>query len=188
MKIAILLVGVLTITLFSPRVATATIWYVHPDSNLNSIQAGLDSCHPGNDAGIQVIDYKAHAGSNHYWRMYRGNPERTGYYGDLVGVDEGLSQAESRTFLYQNYPNPFDHTTVISYQLSNTTWVDLSIYNLMGQKIKTLTEGIRKPGLYHENWSRRDAHGKRVSSGIYFYRLQTRKSSQTKKMVLLDDL
>lgn len=139
----------------------------------------------GNDNGIHVIDYKSNAGTNHYWNMYRGNPERTGYYGDLVAMKERPTEAKYRIYLYQNYPNPFYSTTVIPYQLSRPARVDLSIYNIMGQKIKTLTKGKREAGVYREYWDRRDERGNRVSAGIYFYRLQTENFSLIRKMVLL---
>lgn len=141
----------------------------------------------GNNDGIQVIDYKSEVGSNRCWNMYRGNPQRTGYYGDYVGIEEKQSPTEYKVGLYQNYPNPFGEITAISYQLSNSTRFDLSIYNVMGQKVKTLVKGVNEPGLHRAHWDRTDTCGKRVSSGIYFCRLQTERVSQTRKIVLLDE-
>lgn len=94
--------------------------------------------------------------------------------------------------LQQNYPNPFNPTTTISYTLraaksSNreATKTFLAVYNIMGQKVKTLVDEIQTPGHYDIEWNRTNDHGKKVASGIYFYRLLRGDDSETKKMVLL---
>ena len=83
-------------------------------------------------------------------------------------------------FLEQNYPNPFNPATVISYQLSAYSFVKLNIYNVLGQKIKTLVNKYQKAGNYKVIFN---ASG--LASGIYFYELTAGSFSQTKKMILL---
>ncbi len=82
--------------------------------------------------------------------------------------------------LYQNYPNPFNPTTVISYQLPAVSEVELSVYNLMGQKVATLVSEKQNAGLHQVEW---DARG--LASGIYYYQLKSGTFQQVKKMVLL---
>ena len=87
--------------------------------------------------------------------------------------------------LNQNYPNPFNPTTVISYSIHKTTKVQLAVYNVLGQKIRTLFNDMQEQGIYKVIWDGNDDVGKAVASGIYFYRLITDGHSQTRKMILL---
>lgn len=82
--------------------------------------------------------------------------------------------------LSQNYPNPFNPQTTIELELPKQTVVDLSIYNILGQKVTTLVNGEVPAGLHTYTWN---AGGN--SSGIYFYRLTTENGIETKKMTLL---
>ncbi len=97
---------------------------------------------------------------------------------------EDLSAPEKFT-LQQNYPNPFNPETRISYSIGKTAAIDISIFNMAGEKIITLFNGHRNPGHYHELWNGRDERGYEVSSGIYFCRLRSVKKTITKKMTLL---
>ncbi len=85
-----------------------------------------------------------------------------------------------RYSLDQNYPNPFNLTTVISYQLPVNSKVDLSIYNLLGQKVATLVNKKQPTGGYQVEW---DAIN--LSTGVYYYKLQTGEFQQVKKMILM---
>ncbi|MGD8782209.1 MAG: T9SS type A sorting domain-containing protein [Ignavibacteria bacterium] len=82
--------------------------------------------------------------------------------------------------LLQNYPNPFNPSTVISYNIPEHSLVTLNIYNLLGEKIKTLVKQEQTPGKYQIKFD-----GNNFPSGIYFYQLKTDKFQQTKKMLLL---
>jgi hypothetical protein len=87
--------------------------------------------------------------------------------------------------LSQNYPNPFNPETDIKYTLQKSALVTLEIYNLLGQKIQTLTHEYQPAGSYHLVWHGKNEAGQGVSSGIYLYRLEVNGVSQTKRMVLL---
>ncbi len=82
--------------------------------------------------------------------------------------------------LTSNYPNPFNATTVISYEIPGAGNVKLDIYNLLGQKVETLVEEYQEKGKYEVVWD-----GYEISSGIYFYKLTTQDVSLAKRMVLL---
>ncbi len=87
--------------------------------------------------------------------------------------------------LEQNYPNPFNPITTIEYNLIESGNVDLTIYNIKGQKIKTLHQGFKQAGDHNVVWNGTDTNNRKVSSGIYYYRLRTKEDTDTRKMVLM---
>ncbi|MCK4372045.1 MAG: T9SS type A sorting domain-containing protein [candidate division Zixibacteria bacterium] len=82
--------------------------------------------------------------------------------------------------LSQNYPNPFNPTTVIAYGLPVAQRVNLTIYNVLGQTVATLVDGVQQAGPKQAEWNASDN-----SSGVYFYRLTTEQNTETRKMLLL---
>lgn len=89
------------------------------------------------------------------------------------------------TSLAQNYPNPFNPKTTIEYTLAARAEVGVGIYDAAGSLVVRLAEGTREPGTHRVEWDGRDAHGKAVGSGVYFYRLEGVKGIAPRKMVLL---
>jgi len=82
--------------------------------------------------------------------------------------------------LGQNYPNPFNPTTSINYSLPQSSYVLLEVYDMMGQKISTLVDGVKSPGTHTTTFDATD-----LSSGTYIYRITTNGFSETKKMFLI---
>ncbi|MCK5051453.1 MAG: S8 family serine peptidase [Candidatus Cloacimonetes bacterium] len=91
------------------------------------------------------------------------------------------------TALISNYPNPFNPTTTISFSLATESAenTELIIYNLRGQKVKTLVNEKLDIGIHQVVWNGDDKNGKPISSGLYFYKLKSGSLEQTKKMILL---
>ena len=87
----------------------------------------------------------------------------------------------ARFQLFDNYPNPFNLSTIISYQLPVNSMVKLKVYNSIGQEIETLVDQFQSAG-YHSSLLTLSSS---LSSGVYFYRLITDNSVSTKKMILL---
>ena len=87
--------------------------------------------------------------------------------------------------LSQNYPNPFNPSTTIEFQLPQREYVTLSIYNTLGQKIRTLINKELSAGSYKIEWDGKNEGGKSVSSGVYLYKLESAETSVSKKMMLL---
>lgn len=96
-----------------------------------------------------------------------------------------LTHAPRKFALRQNYPNPFNPTTSIRFELPQECNLQLVIYNLRGQAIRTLAEGKRKAGYYDIIWEGRDQSGEQVASGVYLVRLQAGSFVKVIKMSLI---
>jgi glucose/arabinose dehydrogenase len=73
--------------------------------------------------------------------------------------------------LWQNYPNPFNSGTLIRFDLAQNGYVDLSLYNLAGQRVRALVDGWREAGTYGAGWDGRDGEGRVLASGVYFFKI-----------------
>ncbi len=89
------------------------------------------------------------------------------------------------TQLLGNYPNPFDQSTIIKFGLKENTKVLLEIYNIKGQKVRTLLNNEKKAGYHNIIWDGKDENSHRVGSGIYFYQLTTENYKNIRKMILM---
>lgn len=87
--------------------------------------------------------------------------------------------------LEQNYPNPFNPSTIIRYQLSEVTDVELTIFNTLGQKVRTLVNKKQIAGTYQIYWDGRNEKGIQMPSGVYLYRLNAGSFIKTRKMLLI---
>ncbi len=98
----------------------------------------------------------------------------------LVGIEISDNNNPTKFDLMQNYPNPFNPTTKISYTLSETSQVELTVFNSLGQSVATLFNGVQTSGNYSI-----DFNGKNLATGVYFYRLKVNEKIFVKKMMLL---
>ena len=106
------------------------------------------------------------------------------YGADPVGVFDDPIPVTN--YQLTNYPNPFNPETTMVFNLPEAGQVQLDIYNIKGQKVKTLLDCYMSPGRSEMLWNSKDDNGKRVSSGVYFYRLNVNdKIEKIKKMLLL---
>jgi len=87
--------------------------------------------------------------------------------------------------LLQNYPNPFNPETKIAYTIPEEIQVELSVYNLKGQKVINLSNGIETAGKHVVVWNGKDKNKNDVSSGVYFYKLSVGKTTIKRKMILI---
>lgn len=93
---------------------------------------------------------------------------------------ESILSSQRTFFLSQNYPNPFNPSTKIRFALPERANVNLSIYNLLGEKVTELVNGELDAGYHETQWN-----ASRFASGVYFYTLQAGKFFETKKLILL---
>lgn len=122
---------------------------------------------------------------------YRDEPmEHQNLMGQMIinqttAVDDPQSVPVALISTVTNYPNPFNPTTTISFKLAQATNVEIGIYNLKGQLVRTLLKDSKSAGLHHEIWNGLDAQGKGVGSGIYFYRINADHETRSGKMILI---
>ena len=99
---------------------------------------------------------------------------------------EALHIVQPKTFnLSANWPNPFNPETSLRYALPEAAQVKLEVYDMLGQKVRTLVTGLQNVGQYTVQWDARNDLGHSVASGLYFYRIEAGNFVQTRKMTLL---
>jgi len=122
-----------------------------------------------------------------------GDKTQIAYYGALGVVKPTATSiqqpATSHYELFANYPNPFNPTTTITYQIPQAGRVSLKIYNMLGQVVRTLVDADVTPGVHTAAWDSKNDRGELVASGVYIYRLVAGDASdskvvKTKKMLL----
>jgi len=102
---------------------------------------------------------------------------------DLLVLDDvGLPDVFA---LHNNYPNPFNPVTNILYDIPEVSDVTLEIYNLMGQRVRTLVQGSHEPGRYQITWNATNDYGNPLSSGMYLYRIHAGDFVSVKKLILM---
>lgn len=108
------------------------------------------------------------------WRTFK-NP-----LSSFVNIENEFQNIPDKFTLYQNYPNPFNPETKIIFEIPYRDFVSLKIYNLLGQEVKTLVSGIQNAGRHEVIFN-----GSLMSSGVYYYKLETQGFSESKRMVLI---
>ena len=104
---------------------------------------------------------------------------------NLTGVETIPNKVPTEFALQQNYPNPFNPTTTINFAVPRAENVNITIYNSLGQVIRTLVDNHFSPGTYKVTWDGRNASGAEVSSGVYFYKFTSKNFTQTRKMLMM---
>jgi hypothetical protein len=87
--------------------------------------------------------------------------------------------------LHQNYPNPFNPVTTIRYDVPEQAHVMMEIYNLLGQKVAVVVNGVHEPGFHAVRWNGTNIYGNALSSGMYFYHIQAGDFRSIKKLILV---
>ncbi len=141
----------------------------------------LDSGEPIADAQVRLFDLT----DLRRGAIARALTDDTGYFALPLAELAGRVLPE-RFALGPNYPNPFNPSTIIPYQLAASSEVRLEVFNLLGQRIATLVDGVRPAGLHSALWNATDATGRAVGAGVYIYRMTVGMESQTGRMVLVD--
>ena len=113
--------------------------------------------------------------------------DRVCYYVDpMTGIKErDINKVPKGFLLYQNFPNPFDSETAINYQIPKPSRIVISIYDILGQKIRTLVQQRQQEGFYTVSWDGKDNSGRPATSGIYFYKVDSEQFFEIKKMIVL---
>ena len=141
----------------------------------------LDSGEPVAAAQVQLFDRT----DLRQGAIAHAMTDGTGYFALPLAALTGRA-LPARFALGPNYPNPFNPSTIIPYQLAASSQVRLEVFNLLGQRIATLVDGARSAGFHTATWTATDAAGRAVGAGVYIYRMTVGAASQTGRMVLID--
>ena len=138
-------------------------------------------------------DIRVPAGTQKYWTLRSSEGEEfilenTGVI-EVPSVDRFTLERKSNvpeTFtLHQNFPNPFNPITTLSYDLPKDSDVRLTVYDMLGQEVITLVNSNQQAGFKSVQWNATDPMGRPVSAGVYLYKIEAEEFAQTRKMVLL---
>ena len=141
----------------------------------------LDSGEPVADAQVRLFDLS----DLRRGAIARAMTDGTGYFSLPLAALTGQA-LPARFELGPNYPNPFNPSTNIPYQLAASSEVRLEVFNLLGQRLATLVDGERPAGFHTATWHAVDRVGRAVGAGVYIYRMTVGVESQTGRMVLID--
>jgi len=123
------------------------------------------------------------------WYDQRVKANITGLWGKTVHsstpADDALQTPIHQAQIIGNYPNPFNPSTTISFQIATDGMAKLDIYNIKGQLVKTLVKEHKARGEHQVVWDGKDFRGKGVASGVFFVRLSSAGRSSTHKMLLM---
>lgn len=119
------------------------------------------------------------------WGDSRGLWEITLPVNDMTAVEESANVLPSESALLQNFPNPFNPNTTIEYQIREFNPVELSVYDVLGQKVRTLVATSQQPGYYRIQWDGRTDTGATAASGVYIYQLKTGAHIESRRLTLL---
>ena len=121
----------------------------------------------------------------HQGVVARAMTDESGYFA-LPLASLGGSALPQGFALGHNYPNPFNPSTVIPYQLPTAAYVRLDVFNVLGQHVATLVDAEKQAGFHAAKWDATDAAGQAMAAGVYLYRLTAGGGQQTQRMVLVD--
>ena len=135
---------------------------------------------------IDAVDFSGDFTGSFYIDDLRLVPAKPSSPGSTVVLEEHAEGLPLTSTLEQNYPNPFNSGTVIRFALPERRDVELSVFNLAGQRVATLANGMRETGTYTLHWDGRDDDGRPLASGVYLYRLRVGEQQvEARKLVLL---
>ena len=140
----------------------------------------------GTDANLKVLDILDIGGDQYSWKAYRGNSHRDGYYDvslSYLAMDKNMIPTEFS--LGNNYPNPFNPVTNITYSLPEDMRVVIKVFDIEGKEVISLVDSRQSAGHNSIVWNGTNDFGAPVSTGLYFYRIQSSDFSKTKKMIFL---
>ena len=137
----------------------------------------------GSDDRLMVMDLPTNGETASYWSTHRGNLHRTGVLPTLVPVIERNELPDQHT-LYANYPNPFNPSTLIAFDIAVASYVKLEVLDIRGRVVEELISHQMTPGNYSVTWQA-EPKGSPADAGIYFYRLSTQNGDLVRKMTLL---
>jgi hypothetical protein len=170
--------------LFSPN--TPNTIYLNTSNGVYISSDSGKNWSPSND-GLKILDVTCLQWDGTSGLLFAGT-SGAGVYRKSISALSVSQHNEQRPDFYrlnQNYPNPFNMTTTIEYQLPKAGFVELGVYNILGQKVATLVEEHQDSGCFKVHWDGRNNGGGITNSGIYIYKIKAGNFTDTKKLILL---
>ena len=175
------------------------VWNIKIDANIDEKEIFLSGVLKGKTpeglsiAFIDIPERKAIFDFLEYGVQIMKNPKISYDIKIIIGEldyvqkmsDEILENIPSTFSLSQNYPNPFNPVTKLDYNLPLRSKVNISIYNVLGQEIKILVNGVKEYGYHTITWNGKDDLGREMASGVYFARITSHGFTKTRKMLLV---
>lgn len=172
---------------------TLLVWHPSASALWFELQIATNSTFSSDVMDFTVVDTLTRlsplaTNARFYWHVRASNDSGASAYsvtasfatGDLIVAVKELEGTPTEFALSQNYPNPFNPTTQIGFSIPKLSHVSLRVYNLLGQEVAMLFDGIRQPGNYVVTFN-----GTRLASGVYLYRLIASDFAKTRRLVLV---
>ena len=138
---------------------------------------------------LSLIDPDYYAGNIVYYRLaaidYAGNRGNNTVTISTSALSLEMENVPNTFSLQQNYPNPFNPSTTLQYELPNDEFVNIIIYDMLGNVINNLVHDNQNSGYKSVQWNATNNQGQQVSAGVYLYSIEAGEFRQTKKMILL---
>ena len=162
-----------------PFKGTPTIYDTDNDGDLEIIVGSTQS--------LVSIDIKESGSADGYWNTHRSNMQRNGHFiSNLDALDVYDQIIDYEFALYHAYPNPFNPTTTIEYEVPFSMDVILNVYDISGKLVKTLVNDMKNTGKHSIVWDGTNQYGNSVANGMYIYKLISNENlSISNKMILL---
>lgn len=169
------------------------IYRSNDDVQTNAIRVNnetIGATNTSSEHNYSFIDYGIEEGEYYYWLQSVESNNEIEMHGPVqvtynINTDVPNPNYQYNHVLKGAYPNPFNPSTSIQYELACATDVQISIYNTKGQRVKTFNKKHNTEGTYSITWNGEDENGKSVNSGVYFYTMTAGKTTQSKKMILV---
>ncbi len=162
-------------------VAKDSIFLDQNEGSGNWVSLGLHYLPANVKVEVRVID----SGQSTRGAVLRADAVKFQLVREITDLPEGTDLTARQFKLDQNFPNPFNLQTTIRYHLPKTAHVRLVVFNVLGETVTALYEGVQSAGEHRLTWEGKDDNGRLVSSGIYYYRLEYGGKSLMRKMILL---
>lgn len=153
--------------------------HTNSDGNDTVFKVACESCHDGTNAEAFPSGHEAFTDATCIGCHGSGDLSPDAAHADITSIDN-KEETPINYELYQNYPNPFNPTTTIKFSIVEQSQVTLKVYDILGKVVTTLVDGVKQSGTFNVNFN-----GSNLTSGIYFYKLETNNYTATKKLLLL---